>query len=103
MSKCVKFESWLCPEIKQFIVYQEIRHFSMLVNKCIIYDEDNRARSTHYKISSEKKNGNHYHGNPADKGKYNFHQKTSGEKGISGEVLILPLCVSSVEDWDIVF
>ncbi|XP_050908642.1 uncharacterized protein LOC127122334 [Lathyrus oleraceus] len=39
-SKCVKFESGLCPEIKQFIGYQEISCFLVLINKCKIYDED---------------------------------------------------------------
>ncbi|XP_050920408.1 uncharacterized protein LOC127138046 [Lathyrus oleraceus] len=48
-SKCVMFESGLCPEIKQFIGYQEILRFSMLVNKCRIYDEDSKARYAHYK------------------------------------------------------
>ena len=47
-SKCIKFESDLRHEIKKFISYQEIRRFSMLVNKCRIYDEDGRAISAHY-------------------------------------------------------
>jgi len=54
-SKCVKFEGGLHPEIKQFIGYQEIHQFSMLVNKCRIYDEDSRARSTYYKSINDKK------------------------------------------------
>lgn len=45
--KCIKFESGLLPEIKQFIGYQEILRFAVLVNKCMIYDEDNMARSSH--------------------------------------------------------
>lgn len=36
--KYIKFESGLRPKIKKFIGYQEIRQFSVLVNKCIIYD-----------------------------------------------------------------
>ncbi|XP_058742151.1 uncharacterized protein LOC131614605 [Vicia villosa] len=32
-SKCVKFENGMHPEIKQFIGYQWILHFSVLVNK----------------------------------------------------------------------
>lgn len=39
-SKCIKFESSLHPEIKRGIKYQEIHWFSVLVNKCRIYDED---------------------------------------------------------------
>lgn len=34
----------------------------MLMNKCRIYDEDNRDRSAHYKSLSEKKEKSHYHG-----------------------------------------
>ncbi|MCI69746.1 ATP-dependent RNA helicase glh-2-like, partial [Trifolium medium] len=49
-------------EIKQFIGYQEIRQFSVLVNKCGIYDEDSRARSTYYRAVNEKKNGGQNHG-----------------------------------------
>lgn len=61
-SGCVKFESDLRPEIKLLIEYYEIHCFSVLVNKCIIYDEDGRARSAHYKSVSEKKNGDQNHG-----------------------------------------
>ncbi|XP_050895511.1 uncharacterized protein LOC127102149 [Lathyrus oleraceus] len=57
-SKCIKFESGLRPEIKQFIGYQKILQFSILVNKCHIYDEDNRAKFIHYKSVSNKRNGN---------------------------------------------
>ncbi|XP_058772134.1 uncharacterized protein LOC131645962 [Vicia villosa] len=56
-SKCVKFKSGLRLEFNQFIGYQEICRFSVLVNKCKIYDEDRRVRSIHYKSVSEKKNG----------------------------------------------
>ncbi|KAI5389364.1 hypothetical protein KIW84_074858 [Lathyrus oleraceus] len=49
MSKCNKVENGLLPEIKQFSGYREIRQFSVLVNKCHIYDEDRRARSYDYK------------------------------------------------------
>jgi hypothetical protein len=54
-SGCIKFESGLQPWIKQFIGYQKICQFSVLVNKCKIYDKDNKARSNHYKLLSEKK------------------------------------------------
>lgn len=63
-SKCVKFESGVLPEIKQFTGYRKIHHFSMLVNKCKIYDEDNIARSMHYKSVNKKKFGNHNRGKP---------------------------------------
>lgn len=57
-SKCIKFKSDLRLEIKQGNKYQEIRRFSVLVNKCRIYDENNIAQSAHYKSFSEKKGKN---------------------------------------------
>jgi hypothetical protein len=85
-SKCVKFESGLRPEIKQFIGYQEIRVFSVLVNRCRIYDEDSRARSTYYKNISDKKSKGQDRGKPymasADKGK---EEVTGGSKQSGGE------------------
>jgi len=55
VSKCVKFKNGVRTEIKQFIGYQEVRQFSVLVNKCRIYEEDIKSMSNHYKIASEKK------------------------------------------------
>lgn len=72
-SKCIKFENYLCSKIKQGISYQKIRQFPELVNRCRIYDEDNRARVSHYKSLSEKKGNLRHKGTPysapADKGK----------------------------------
>nr|KYP40857.1 Transposon Ty3-G Gag-Pol polyprotein [Cajanus cajan] len=48
-AKCIKFVNCLLPEVKTAINYQEIYHFPTLVNKCSIYDRDNRARATFYK------------------------------------------------------
>lgn len=83
-SKCVEFESGLRPEIKQGIGYQKTHSFSMLVNKCRIYDEDNIACFAQYKSLSENKGKNQYYGklysDIADKGK----QKASEEKRSSG-------------------
>ncbi|XP_050919394.1 uncharacterized protein LOC127136927 [Lathyrus oleraceus] len=83
-SKCIKFESELRPEIKQGIGYQDIFQFHMLMNKCKIYDEDNRDRSTNYKSLSDKKGKSEHHGKtysvPADKGK----QRNSYENNLSG-------------------
>lgn len=73
VSKCIKFEKGLRPEIKQSIGYQQIRWFPELVNKCRIYDEDNRAWSDHYKSLGEKRgkqlNCEKLYIVPADKGK----------------------------------
>lgn len=77
----------LCPEIKQFIRYQEIHRFSMLVTKFIIYDEDSRARSTHCKSSNKKiftsQNRDKPYINPSTKGS----QKATTEDEIVGQVL----------------
>lgn len=52
------------------------------MSKCIIYDENSRARFSHYKIGSEKKSGNHNRGKldvtSVDTGKYKFQPKTTG-------------------------
>lgn len=73
VSKWLNFESGLRHEIKWFIGYQEIYHLSVLVNKCRIYDEDSKAKFSHYKSLSEKKNGNPNYGKlyvtPVDDGK----------------------------------
>ncbi|XP_020208456.1 uncharacterized protein LOC109793401 [Cajanus cajan] len=47
--KCVKFVSGLRFEIKHIFNYQGITCYHELVNKCRVYDEDNRAKVTHYK------------------------------------------------------
>ncbi|XP_050894432.1 uncharacterized protein LOC127101139 [Lathyrus oleraceus] len=44
-SKCPKFVNGMRSEIKLFIGYQEICHFSVLINTCMIPDKDTRARS----------------------------------------------------------
>ncbi|XP_058768936.1 uncharacterized protein C683.02c-like [Vicia villosa] len=42
-------------DIKKAIGYQQITHFSELVNKSRIYDEDNRESASHYKSSNDGK------------------------------------------------
>jgi hypothetical protein len=72
-SKCIKFESGLHPETKKFIRFHEVRVFLTLVNKCKIYDEDNKARSSYYQNASDEKGKSHergkQYGSPGDKGK----------------------------------
>ncbi|XP_050878589.1 uncharacterized protein LOC127082396 [Lathyrus oleraceus] len=86
---CIKFGSWLCPKIKQGIGYQEICRFSVLVNKCRIYDEDNRARFSHYKSLSVKKGKDQSRGklysDLAKKGKQKANQKAACGKDQSRE------------------
>ncbi|XP_020233932.1 uncharacterized protein LOC109814021 [Cajanus cajan] len=48
-AKCIKFVNGLHLEVKTTINYQEIYHYLTLVNKCRIYDRDNRARPAFYK------------------------------------------------------
>ncbi|XP_020236969.1 uncharacterized protein LOC109816383 [Cajanus cajan] len=48
-AKCIKFVNGLRPKVKTAINYQEIYHFPTLVNKCNIYDRDNRDRAAFYK------------------------------------------------------
>ncbi|XP_020231057.1 uncharacterized protein LOC109811672 [Cajanus cajan] len=48
-AKCIKFVNGLRPEVKTAVNYQEIYHFPTLVNKCSIYDRENRARAVFYK------------------------------------------------------
>ncbi|XP_020204471.1 uncharacterized protein LOC109789847 [Cajanus cajan] len=65
-AKCIKFVNGLHLEVKTTINYQEIYHFPTLVNKCSIYDRDNRARAAFYKgvrgpiraVSSSTSGGN---------------------------------------------
>ncbi|XP_050918423.1 uncharacterized protein LOC127135833 [Lathyrus oleraceus] len=82
-SKCVNFENGLLPEIKQFIESQEICCFSVLVNKCRIYDEDNKARSTHYKSAYEKRSTNKNCGKPYVKPSSKEIQKAANDNGNS--------------------
>ena len=45
-------------KIKEFIGYQEIRRFSVMVNKCKIYDKHTWIRSIYYKSVNVKKFAN---------------------------------------------
>lgn len=69
-SKCVMFESGLRPKIKG-ISYHNICKFPTLVKKCRIYDEDSKAKSSHYKSLSKRRGKNQNRGKsysaPADK------------------------------------
>ncbi|XP_020233103.1 uncharacterized protein LOC109813348 [Cajanus cajan] len=58
--KCVKFVSGLRPKIKQVFNSQGITQYHELVYKCRVYDEDNRARVTHYKSGGPMKNHNKF-------------------------------------------
>ncbi|XP_050897345.1 uncharacterized protein LOC127104187 [Lathyrus oleraceus] len=88
--KCIKFESVLRQEIKQFIRYQEILQFYMLVIKCKIYNKDSCARYGHYKSVSEKRSGSQNCGKPyeapTDKGKW---KASGGKRQVGEEIMFL--------------
>ncbi|XP_050908051.1 uncharacterized protein LOC127121639 [Lathyrus oleraceus] len=65
MSKCIKFESGLRPEIKQFIRYQEIHQFSVL-------------------SVSDKRNGNLNQGKPYGDPSIKRKHRSDDEKNPSG-------------------
>lgn len=73
-SKCTKFEKGCVPRSNNLLVTRRSVAFYVLVNNCRIYDEDNNARSTHYKSISEKKGKRRFLGKSyvtlADKWKY---------------------------------
>lgn len=105
-SKRIKFESGLHLEIKQFIGYQDIRQFFLMVNTCSFYDENICARSPHYKSINDKKRSNQNHGKPYGildaKGNMSFNRKLLVGREQVGEALLLFSSVSSVNIWVIV-
>ena len=85
VSKCLKFENGLRPEIKQFIGYQHIHQFSSLVTACRIYEDDIKMRASHYKAVSEKKGRDQSRGKlyslPIDLGKPKNGNGVTGSSG----------------------
>jgi len=73
VSKCVKFESGLRPEIYQYIYFHEIHDFDTLVHKCHMFDDAGKAKVNHYKAVNDKKGKGHGFGKSynKDKGKKN--------------------------------
>ena len=75
----------LRPEIRQGMGYPEIRQFPVLVNKSQVYNEECRARFTHFQNLTDKKSEGNFGGKSyvtsADKGK----RKASYEGRLSGE------------------
>jgi len=55
VSKCVKFENGLRPEIYQYICFHEIRDFDTLVHKCHMFDDAGKAKLNYYKVVNDKK------------------------------------------------
>jgi CRISPR/Cas system-associated endonuclease Cas3-HD len=59
VSKCVKFESGLRPEIYQYVSFHEIRDFDTLVHKCRVFDDAGKAKVNYYKAVNDKKGKGH--------------------------------------------
>lgn len=78
----------------------------MLVNKCRIYDKDSRVRFSHYKSVSKNKIRNHNRGNIYRDQMLRVNRSSNrtlhAGKEQMGNMLLLILSVSCVEDWDIV-
>ncbi|XP_057418806.1 uncharacterized protein LOC130737159 [Lotus japonicus] len=55
-SKCIKFENGLRPDIKAAIGYQQIRNFYTLVDKCRIFENDDKQRKEYLKTLGPQKN-----------------------------------------------
>ncbi|XP_057418907.1 uncharacterized protein LOC130713125 [Lotus japonicus] len=55
-SKCIKFENGLRPDIKAAIGYQQIRNFYTLVDKCCIFENDDKQRKEYLKTLGPQKN-----------------------------------------------
>jgi len=49
VSKCLKFENGLRPEIYQYICFHEIRDFDTLVHKYRMFDDAGKAKMNYYK------------------------------------------------------
>lgn len=79
-SKCLKFVNGLRPEIKATINCHQIVVFSNLVNKCVIFDEDNWTRSSHYKSLNDRKGKVKFRGTPYVTPAYKGKQKATFDR-----------------------
>jgi len=80
VSKCVKFESGLRPEIYQYMCVQKIRDFDTLVQKCRMFDDAEKAKVNHYKAVNDKKGKGHGFGKPYNKDKGKKKEVGGGSK-----------------------
>ena len=86
ISKCVKFESGLRPDIYQYMCVQEIREFDTLVHKCRMFDDAGRARANHYKAQHDKKGKGHGFGKLYNKDKGKKKEVGGGSKSNTADV-----------------
>jgi len=69
VSKCVKFENGLRPDIYRYICFHEIRDFDPLVHKCRMFDDAGKAKASYYKAMYDKNGKGHGFGKPYSKDK----------------------------------
>ena len=86
ISKCVKFESGLRPDIYQYMGVQEIREFDTLLHKCRMFDDAGRARANHYKAQHDKKGKGHGFGKLYNKDKGKKKEVGGGSKSNTADV-----------------
>jgi hypothetical protein len=86
VSKGVKFESGLRPEIYQYVCFHEICDFDTLVNKCRMFDEAGKAKVNYYKAVNDKKGKGHDRGKPYGKDKGKKMDVGCGSKPNVGDV-----------------
>jgi len=86
VSKCVKFENNLNPEIYQYICFHEIRDFDTLMQKCRMFDDAGKARMNNYKAVNDRKGKGHGFGKPYNKEKGKEKDVGGGSKVNVAEV-----------------
>jgi len=86
VSKCVKFENGLRPEIYQYICFHGIRDFNTLVHKCHMFDDAGKAKMSYYKAVNDKKGKDHGIGKPFNKDKSKKKDVGGGSKVNVAEV-----------------
>jgi len=80
VSKCVKFENGLRPDIYQYICFHEIRDFDTLVHKYRMFDDAGKDKAGYYKVVNDKKGKGHGFGKSYNKDKRKKKEVGGGSK-----------------------
>ncbi|XP_057442843.1 uncharacterized protein LOC130734429 [Lotus japonicus] len=80
-AKCIKFENGLRPDVKAAIGYQQIRNFHVLVEKCRIYENDDKVRKDYLKNYGPQRN---IRGGMDKKKPYHRPSKFQGSSSLGG-------------------
>ena len=86
VSKCVKFENGLRPDIYEYICFHEIRDFDTLVHKCRMFNGAGKAEASYYKPMNDKKGKSHRFGKSYNKDKGRKKEVGGGSKPNVAEV-----------------